>query len=140
MNPMIRPYRPDDRAYITSTFLRSFVATKPLVVGMEVPSAFIYEGEGAALSILLDTSAEVDVAVAPDDDDAIMGYSVRHGDCLDYVYVAREFRKSGIAKMLMRRLSPETIQFYSHITPEGRRLLRYLPGAALNPYRFWGVQ
>lgn len=139
MTPIIRPFIEDDRAYITSTFLRSFVSTRPAIGGMEVPSPIIYEGEGSALNMLLETSAEVDVAVAPDDEDAILGYSVRHGDCLDYVYVSRQFRKSGVAKMLMRCLTPDATLFYSHITPEGRHLLKYLRGAVLNPYRFWEI-
>lgn len=136
-----RPYRSDDHAYVTSTFLRSFVESRPRILGWELPARVIYEGEGDALGRLIDIGpADIVVAVAAEDDSAILGYSIQHEDCLDYVYVARECRRGGLAKELIAQAaitSLHGLSWYSHLTPDGQRLLRHLPSLRFNPYLFW---
>lgn len=138
MSPKViaRPYRPDDHAYVTSTFLRSFVESRPRVVGWELPARVIYDGEDAAINNMISSgAAQVDVMATEKDDAAILGYIIRHGNCLDYVYTKKDCRMGGVAKTLIAGLP--RLEWYSHITPDGQRLLRHLPGLRFNPYLFW---
>jgi GNAT superfamily N-acetyltransferase len=130
----LRPFREDDRAYVTATMLRSFVESRPRFHGADVPSFALFAGEGAALDRVLGLS-DTWMLVTGEDDSAIAAYFVRHGDCLDYVYVSRELRRTGIAKRLVSDL--RGIARYSHLTPIGKKLVKLLPGAVFDPYGFF---
>jgi len=52
------------------------------------------------------------LAVASDDHDIVYGFSVSREDVLDYIYVGRDFRRSGIGTSLM----PPKVSIFTNIT------------------------
>jgi GNAT superfamily N-acetyltransferase len=130
----LRPFREDDRAYVTATMLRSFVESRPRFHGADVPSFALFAGEGAALGRILGQPG-TQVLVAADDDSAIAAYVVRSGDCLHYAYTSRELRRTGVAKRLVSDL--RGIARYSHLSPLGKKLVKLLPGAVFCPHAFF---
>lgn len=68
-------------------------------------------------------SASCDVLVTPDNHDTILGYIVYEKNVVHWIYIKRDFRESGLAKLLIDRLPGPTILTMS--TPLGRKRLRY---------------
>lgn len=52
------------------------------------------------------------LAVLTDDQDVVLGFSVSREDVLDYIHVHNDYRRIGIARLLM----PKDITTFTHIT------------------------
>lgn len=82
--------------------------------------------------LLAKPECEVRLAVLGDDYDCVLGFAVSRGDCLDYVHVHKDYRKTGVARSL-------TVftdwQWISHLTRQGISSWNKLaPNAKFNPF------
>ncbi len=126
---VLRPYKPEDKAFVMATFLRglyygeSWFSMIPKDIFMSN-----YKLVGEALI----SKATVHVACLPDDPDVILGYSILSTDysTIHYVFVKSSFRNRGIMKALIPSM-PTTV---THLTALGKTLLPKLKDCIFNPF------
>jgi hypothetical protein len=53
-------------------------------------------------NLLQDTDTHIRVVAMSDSPDMILGYSVREGDMLEWIYVKEAYRRQGLAKLLLK--------------------------------------
>jgi hypothetical protein len=101
-------------AYISLVFakwLRSLRFGNPLFKKID-SDAFYKEYHGYLEALLKKPNSVIRLAVLSDDSDVVLGFSVSRESILDYVYVHKDQRKVGIAKILV----PKGITTITHIT------------------------
>lgn len=125
----IREYRPDDEAFIFSTWLRGLKFGNDWFELIE--SAAYYKSYHAVIEAIL-KSPEVLIRVAclREDPEVILGYSVASGHRLHWVQVKDRWRKIGIAKSLV----PQEVTIVTHLTKVGRSILSKHPEVRFNPF------
>ena len=88
-----------------------------------LPDCLFFPAYRAVAGKLLQTS-RVDVLVTPDNQDTILGYIVYdEPGAIHWIYIKRDFRENGLAKLLIARLTGPIVLTMS--TPLGRKKLRY---------------
>lgn len=131
---VLREARDSDKAFLISSWLRSFAASK---LALLADSDAYFQGYRPLVEAALSRS-RVLVACQKADPDAIVGWvAVEPGDVprLHYVYVKHPFRRFGIAKRLVAPLLGAAVT-YTHETPVLRRLT--VPkGWRYNPFAFF---
>ncbi len=111
----LREARPDDVAFIYSTWLRGLYYGNELF--NEIPKRTFFDNYKGIVTGYL-TKASVLVACLPDDEDVVLGYSVSRGVILDWVFVKKSWRKMGIARSLVSK----ELTVCSHLTGIGKSL------------------
>lgn len=117
--------------YIKTKWMRSYRYNNDFI--RLIDSDCYYAAYGPFLvSILLRPHALVRVAVIAGDSDVMLGFSVIENETLHYVFVHKDFRKSGIGK----KLTPTMISSFTHITKLGLKLWPTKLGQAIfNPFQ-----
>lgn len=87
-----------------------------------LPDCLFFPAYRTVAAKLLQT-ATCDVLVTPDNQDTILGYIVYEGGVVHWMYIKRDFRESGLAKLLLDRLKGPIV--FTMSTPLGRKRLRY---------------
>lgn len=83
-------------------------------------------------SLLERPGVVVRLAVLSDDDDVVLGWSLMEGSTLHYVYVNREYRKTGIGTTLVAG----GFDTFTHITNIGMSVWsKKYPKAEFNPFK-----
>jgi hypothetical protein len=121
-----RSYSDRDRAFILSTWLRSY---KGRGMGFGVSADTYYAGQRIVCERLLDSHGAT-VAVADDDDDVIYGWVVTDGQIVHYGYVKKELRNCGMEEELLSAagVDPSKPATQSHLIPAFAHLdLEYNP-------------
>ncbi len=116
-----------DRKFIASSWFQSYR------LASQLPFDIYKQGQSALIDRLLATSY-ISVAVAREEPEEILGYSLYDEQATHYVYVKQAYRRLGIGKVLASLGSGQ----HSHETPVGRRLAakvrsRYNPYLLVNP-------
>ena len=129
----VRPYKPEDKAFIIATWLRGYYYGEKSIGEIE-KSAFM-ECYNKRLNGLLDSgNLNIQVAALKEDPEVILAYSVsgKDGSVLHWVFTKAAWRKTGLAKSLV----PVTIDTVSHLTSVGRSILKkYGSTIKYNPFR-----
>lgn len=125
----IRDYRPEDHAFIMSTFLRGLYYGNEFfnIMPKDLFMAY-YKLIGEALI----SKSQVKVACLKDDADIILGYSVLSQDfsVVHWVFIKRAFREQGISK----RLLPERPSQFTHFTTMGLEYAKRFENVVFNPF------
>lgn len=110
-----RRSRDEDRAFVLSTWLRSYKA-RGMAYGVD--SASYYAGQRVVAERLLDALGAT-VACADDDDDVIYGWIVSDGQIVHYAYIKRELRHCGLEECLLSEagVDPGKPATQSHLIP-----------------------
>lgn len=94
---LLRPMGEDDRNYVLSAFLNDFQRSK----WAKVVGGAYFTGHARLIQKLMD-HASVTLCVWKDSPDFIIGFAVSGpGAVVHYVYVRKDWREKGIAKMLL---------------------------------------
>lgn len=125
---VMRPGHADDRAFVFSSWLKSYRDSMPLVW-----NGTYYAGQHSLIERLLDDAQTQVVVASPIDDDlTILGWAVRSKPstlrALHYVYVKEAFRRMGIGASLAGEF-----QVATHMTRYGQLALKGRP-VVYNPY------
>lgn len=111
---VVRPGRASDHAFVFSGWLGG---DRFSPAGQSCARVYQVEQERLVGEILARPGAELRVACAPDDDDALFGWAVLapSGElpCIHYVYVKKGLRRMGIASALVGELLMKRCE-YSH--------------------------
>lgn len=91
MNVAIRLGRPSDLAYVVDSWVKR---------GHDRGER-MRDATARVRAILARPDSVLRVACLPDDEDAIIGWAAIEGSKLHYVYVRKEARKQGIARLLL---------------------------------------
>ena len=109
----IRAARPEDMTFVVGAWRASF-ETAAAVKGADRDH---YRIEMTRTIRRLCDRAQVRVATAPDDDDHLLGFAalskLDDGSELHYVYVKQDFRKMGIARLLLGDVDVKAYTFRS---------------------------
>lgn len=127
----IRDYRPEDRAFVTSTFLKGLYYGDSWFSLIEKTS--FMHNYSKVIEALIDKQAQVKVACLKDDSDVILGYSILSPNhrVIHFVFVKARWRKIGIARSL---IPPKPIAI-THLTKLGLSLLTKLDGCVFDPFK-----
>lgn len=111
---LIRPYRSDDLSFILSSWCRSYsespnAAWVPRRVFMRVYHDYIER-------LLSLGQLDVQLAVDPDNDEQIYGWSALSSGVVHYVYVKQLYRTLGVANELIAGHCPGSLIRHSHWT------------------------
>lgn len=133
MNPaayVVRPPKPEDVNFILATMLRGLYYGDTWF--SQIPKdIFMKEHHRVLVNTISRPDCKVRVAVLPDDEDVILGYSVTLKDeALVWVYVKSSFRKMGIAQSIV----PISVKAVTYLTRLGSAILKKYPEVSLNPY------
>lgn len=125
----LRPGMAADQNFIFATWLRSYKHSSQFA--RRVPDRLFYKFHQAAIARILGRGAETLVCTPPGEPELILGYSVREGVTLHFVYVKKPFRRRGIGLALLRP-APE---LFTHWTNDWDVLKeKACPDAQYNPY------
>lgn len=128
----IRPMRDGDVNFILSTWLRSYYEELKRYgqKGCPYPKDDVFfQGHQEEIKKNL-PGMTVNICVAPDDDNQIIGWAATDNKCLHYIYVKQVFRKMGVAKKLLESCKFER---YSHHTRFSKHICK---GLIYDPYKF----
>lgn len=125
----IRDYKPEDRNFILSTWL------KGLRYGNDwfevVPSDIYFEFYHNVIETILGLpDTKVKVACLKDDEEVILSYSVYSKEKLHWIFCKKAWRSIGIAKSLV----PQEITTVTHLTSIGKSILRKHTNLHFNPF------
>lgn len=118
--------RETDRNFIFSTWKKGLKYGNS--VSSQDPKAFDRWSQDLISTTL--KQATTTIAALKEDDDVILGYSVVRGDTIDWVFVKNLWRKIGIAKELLKHITPK---YVSRVTKPGETL-RIKYNLKLKPY------
>lgn len=125
----VRDYKPEDHAFIMSTFLRGLYYGNEFfnLMPKDLFMAY-YKLIGEALLKV----SQVKIACLKDDPDIILGYSIMNQDfsVIHWVFIKSAFRKQGISK----RLLPERPSQFTHFTKTGLEYAKRFENIIFNPY------
>lgn len=120
--------------FVYATWLKSFHHSSP--IAKRIRSQIFYSYHQETLTEILERDAtKIYLAVAHDDDNVILGYLVTENDNIHFVYVKRDFRNFGVAKILAEAFGKDlnTVQF-SHWTHDTDWICSKYPEMIYNPY------
>jgi hypothetical protein len=146
----VRNYKPEDKAFIMSTFLRGLYyghthestnettkvpnLTRSPVNFQAIPKDSFMEsykivGEG----LINSPNTSVQVACLKDDEDIIVGYSILSADfqTVHWVFVKKAWRLQGIARSLLPQY-PTTV---THLTGLGKSLMYKFKNCVFDPFK-----
>lgn len=124
-----RGYEANDKAFILATFLRGLYYGDNYY--SQMPKNRFMECYHPFLEHLLDSPGiDIKVACLEDDKDIIVGYSMYTNTVLHWVFVKKQWRKIGVAKVLV----PEKLTACTHLTELGKQILKKKPGVYFDPY------
>jgi GNAT superfamily N-acetyltransferase len=115
------------RNLIYATWLRSYEASS--LMTKLVPREQFFAGHHKVLDGIFARDPQVRLAVLPADTEVVLGWLVREGAVVHYVYVKPAFRRYGIARAL---LGDEPWTTYTHHTYPLREIS--LAGKVFDPY------
>lgn len=118
------------RNLIFATWLRSYQTSS--LMTKAIPKETFFGEHHKVIERILSRNPTVRLAVIPDDQDVVLGWSVTEPGIVHYVYVKPSFRKYGIARALLDHVERPFI--YSHGTYVTRDLEKHLDGCTFNPY------
>lgn len=118
----MRPMRPDERAFVLDSWIRSYYDGSTSYLRWISKPAFCALYDDVCRKLTRD--CQVMVEPAPGDDEIIAGWACSEQGGLHYVYVREAYRRAGIASALIAGKDAES--WYSHETWSGKRLLRGL--------------
>lgn len=93
---LLRPVRPEDHPYIVDSWL---ISNRGSSIARDAGHAYVHDMKWLIRQWL--ERAAVLVAVDEDAQGAIWGWAATSGSTVLYVYVREQFRRQGIAKMLL---------------------------------------
>lgn len=128
---VLRPAEAGDRNYVLSSWLRSHRSDSGQA-RRQGPD--YWERHHRVVEALLGRAATM-VACWSDDPDVIIGWACTEDRTVHYVYVRKEFRRMGIARMLLEPMLREAGVQYTHTT-NVVRMVRMPKGWT---YNAWGV-
>lgn len=131
----LRAYKPEDHAFIMSTFLRGLYYGDSWFSQID-KNCFMSNYKHVVEALV--RKASVIVACLIEDEDVILGYSIvsKDGKTLHWVFVKQgpskeeTWRWKGIGKSLI----PPNIDTVTHLTALGKSLMSKLPGVKFNPF------
>ena len=127
-----RPLAAEDRAFVLSSWLRSYRYGSSF--GRSFRNAEFFPGHHDVAERVLARSSTV-VAHLPDSPGVILGFLVHEPAVLHYVYVKEQFRRLGIAWTLLAAAHLPAAFRYTHATDDWQRLRSRFPSASyLGPY------
>lgn len=131
---VLRPGEPDDLNFIRATWLRGYKHASRFA--RPIPSEIYFRRHHEVVeAILRRPTTSVEIASHPDAPSVILGYLVREGDVVHYVYVKKPFRRFGIGRALMTPLLGRPF-FFTHLTSDGEAILaERRVDAVYDPYR-----
>ena len=106
MEVLIRAVRPEDRAFIISTWCKGQLYGNSFFTAVDSEAYFTHYPK--YITSILDR-AEVRVACFADDEDIILGYAVMSQNALHWVFVKKALRSEGIANKLIAGASVSVI-------------------------------
>lgn len=129
---VVRDYKQEDKSFIMATFLRglyygdSWFSLIPKDIFMDKYKVVIE-------TLLVSPRVTIKVAVLPDDDNVILGYSIMSNDfqTVHWVFVKSVFRNKGIARSLL----PKYPTAVSHLSKLGLTLLTKFQNVVFDPFR-----
>lgn len=127
----IRPYSPDDEAFVLATFLNGMYYGDSWF--SIIPKAIFMVNYRKVAQAMVSGKATVNVACLPDDQSVILGYSILSHDfkTIHYVFVKDKWRKMGIARSLL----PKDPVAATHLTRLGRKLMHKFNDLIFDPFR-----
>lgn len=122
MQLVTRPALESDKSFILSSWLRSYRHCPD----SNLADVFFFGAYRPIAEYLL-AKCTVEVVTPEGKDDLILGYAVYEPGVVHWVYVKKDFRKNGIAKMLILKAGQNPAFTFS--TPLGRKRLgnKYKP-------------
>ncbi len=126
---VIRDYTPDDRNFILATFLRGLFHGG--FFWNEMPKPVFMLNYHAVLDKLLPNS-KIRLACDKTDPSVIYSYVITNKDetVLHWAFTKAAWRNIGLAKSL----TPVSIESVSHLTNQGRSILRKYPTLIFDPF------
>lgn len=115
---VIRKAVTSDYTFIMDSWMRSYRKSPD----SNLPDCLFFPTYRTIAAKLLQCST-CEVIVAPDNQDAILGYIVYDKGIVHWIYIKRDFRENGLAKLLIERVGP--VIGVTFTTPLGRKRLRY---------------
>lgn len=130
---LILPAPAEAVAFIVDSWCKSYEAGALAALGPLKPESLTPEGRRAfcksnvdrVRGLVADPSTRALVAVVPDAPSIFHGYVVHSpGECVHYVYVLQEMRRSGLGAALLKAAGVSSGIGYTHHTSAGRALVR----------------
>lgn len=120
MQIKLRVYRPSDKAFLYSTFLRGVYYGSEFYSLIEKESFFKHY-EHVLDGLVKRPSTMVSIACLEDEPDVILGYAIysTSAPVLHWVFVKDNFRKQGVAKQLLHDVK---INVTTHLTTVGNSI------------------
>lgn len=113
----IRPlHLMDDSAFIYSSWCNGLYFSS--VLPMQITRKEFFQEQSKFIKGLLE-KADIQIVCLSDDPDTILGYSVILGECLEWIFVKESFRRTGIAKFLLKN---KEIKYVNQMTRLGKKL------------------
>ncbi len=104
MNIVVREFEPEsDSGFIFSTLPKSVYYGSHIKIPVSRAN-FFDTCYAYVQNVIADPKTRICIACVGDARDTIMGYSIVHSTCLEFVYVKEVFRGQGIAKLLLKRI------------------------------------
>lgn len=122
---VVRPALDEDMNFVAASWFESFWKGAVRDTGMPFET---YKAGQDALIRKLTSSCKVIVVAAAVAPDEIVGYVVRDGDLLHYLYVKSAYRRLGIGSELA-----SGCKRFTHLTRAGNRVARSV-GMSYDPY------
>lgn len=116
---VIRKAVSSDHVFIMDSWMRSYRKSPD----SNLADCLFFPAYRATAGKLLQT-AQVDVMVVPDNQDTILAYIVYEPGVIHWIYVKRDYRDSGLARLLIEK-GPGHKSVVTMTTPLGRKKLRY---------------
>lgn len=129
---LVRPYKPEDRNFILSTFLRGLYYGNDFYALID-KAVFMTEYKKVVEALIDSPFTSVKVACLPDDKDVVLGYAIASvdGAAIHWGYVKAVWRDKGIFKALL----PATPQYFTHFTmPALAARNQKAPNLIFNPF------
>ena len=131
----IREARPDDLAFIYSTWARNYRYDS--AIGRLCQNGVFFDEYNQIIDHILDQpDTRVLVAVKPDEENVIFGYIVAQTGVAHYCFVKEIFRREGIASALIR-YSENNIKEYTHKTFLLGAFIQQFPMLIYNPFHLY---
>jgi GNAT superfamily N-acetyltransferase len=125
----VRDYRPDDKNFVMSTFLRGLYYGDSW---FSLIPKYIFMANYQIVGEALIRDGVVKIACAKDDPDIILGYSILSSDyqAIHWVFVKSAWRGGGIGRALV----PQYPVAVTNLTTLGKSLMTKFQSCVFNPF------
>lgn len=120
----------EDFSFVFATWLRSYKHSSHFA--KRIPDRTFYVRHHAVIERILARGAELLVACPADAPETILGYLVREGATLHFLYVKGPFRRMGVAKALVGEYRPEQFTHWTNDLDHVRKMVG--EGVQYDPY------